>query len=177
MSEPIDKPEDNQFASETPASTNPSNVPNDFQVTRNGVTLTFSKVDAKRVGKGGKALPPTFCPQIPAITKELEQYRAFIGDDIFFADLNSTIYQRYQKQQKDLWSQDRSKFDLETAIESAKLVSIRSETLDDLVEEMKQISSDFLTARNTNDTAKMMELTEALSANLQKQASKKHAGK
>ena len=164
---------------------NNSNVPDSFQVTRNGITLEYVKVPAKRKGKGGKTLPPVFCPQIdPASDSSLSDYRKFCGDELFFADLQASVYQRCIRQQQKFtadgketscWSADGSKFDEETAIRNAQLASVKAETTSDLIEEMKSIAEEFTKANAEGNATRVAELRGMMAENLQKQASKKHS--
>jgi len=165
---------------ENTTETNPvkSNIPEKFEVTRNGITLTYVKQAAKRKGKGGVTLPPTFAPVIPAIKEKLEEYMTFIGEELFFEDINTVIYQRAQKQQQrktpdgkddSVWSRDRLMFDRDTAIERAVNEGVKTEKMDSLVQEMRDIISEFVEARNNGDTKRIDELAGLMQENLAKQ--------
>lgn len=151
-----------------------TNVPDSLSITRNGITLTYDKIPSKRKGKGGKVLPPVFAPQIASVDSELAKYRQFIGDDLFFSDLNAICYQRSQRQQKELWSANGLMFDSETASKSAQLATIKSETTDDLKAEMDAIAIEFTEANKAGNQVRAAELMVLMADNLSKQAAKRH---
>lgn len=118
--------------------------PQSIEVTRNDVTLTLPLTERSRELKGKEA-PPFYTYTITSDT--LDDYRKWLGDELFFAHLQAKLNSVAQFCTKDCYSADGSKVDDETIATNLTNYTGRGVGIKKLEEEMNAIIKDFVAGK------------------------------